>query len=165
LFNNQNRDLREEKRRIDDEKKALETKLREVEAEKAGLRKNVAREQELLNKKNRELIAEKLRLDEEKKTLQARLRDAENKRIRYVSLRIRNELRTERMELANLKKSIEELRAENVRERKRLGREREALLKTRARLEKRKIARKTALKLRKARGMKLRKIPFWMIDY
>jgi purine-binding chemotaxis protein CheW len=111
------------------------------------LRENLSKERQILDDKNKELTEEKHRIDEEKRLLEARLRDAEDGRIKYITLKMKNELQSERMELTRLKKSMQQLKTDNQRERRKLEREREILVRTRTRLdnETRKMTQKAAL--------------------
>jgi purine-binding chemotaxis protein CheW len=151
LLEGKNRELRDERRRMDEERKALEARLRNAE--------NLAREQEILDKTSKELGEERRRIDEEKKVLEANRRDVEDGRIKYITLKMRNELRSERVELNRLKKSLQQLRADNLKERKRLEKERAVVLKARARLEneRRKITQKAAF-------LRMRRVPVGLFE-
>ena len=148
-------ELSEEKRRIDEEKRALETRVADefpaIRSELQRLREQIAREQEALEVKRGELSEEKRRIDEEKRALEARVGNVEDDRLRYLTRRTMEELRAERVEVSSLKRSLQQLRAESARERKRVEKDREAILRARATLEseKRKVAlRNTLLQIR-----------------
>jgi len=157
------KELYEEKQKHDEEKRTLEMKntneFAAMRSELQALKDHIAKEQEILEAKRIELMEEKHEIDEQKKVLEIKISEIEDHRIRYVTRRAMEEVRSERSELNNLKRSLQQLRGESSRDRKRLEQDREAILKARLALEneKRKIAWKNALLQIKARSVALQK--------
>lgn len=151
-------DLDHEKRRIEEDRRILEAKIADTysatKSELDRLREQISRKQEELEVKQKDLYDEKIKVDEEKRLLRERVADAENDRLRFMARKTMEELQNERSELSSLKRSLQQLRAESAKDRKRLERDREAILRARVTLEseKRKMAWKNTLLEIKARS-------------
>lgn len=134
-----------------EEKRASETKIAQeigtmkLELEKS--REQLAKYQETAESRRNELAREKERIEEGMKALQTRMAEAQDDFTRRNIQRIRNELQSERIELAGLKKSIQQIKAASIRERKTIERDRDAILRVQIKLEreKQRIAQKAAL--------------------
>jgi purine-binding chemotaxis protein CheW len=145
------RELDEERYDAREEKRASETMVtREIATMKLELekfREQLAKEQEIVESRRNELAGDKERIDEERKALEKRIAEAQDDFAKRTIQRIRNELRSERIELGSLRKSIDQIKAANLRERKIIERDRDAILRVQIKLEreKQKMAQKAAL--------------------
>ncbi len=114
-----------------DQLSTIKTELREM-------REHFVREERALESKQREL---------ERKALETTVAEARDDLAERTIRKIRNELESERIELASLRRSIQEIKAANARERGIIERDRNAILRAQIRLEREKerIAQKGAL--------------------
>jgi purine-binding chemotaxis protein CheW len=135
----------------DEEERALQTRmideLKAMKSELLDLKARLSGEQQALEERRREIDEEKRRIEEQKKALESRSDETLDERTEYILRRMKSEFETQRMELGNLKRSLQYLGAENDKERGRLEKERETIMKARLRLEREKqaAAQKTAL--------------------
>jgi len=145
------KELDEEKRKIEEQKRALESQVADqfsaTRSELQRLREQILQEQEDLETHRHKLQEEKSKIDEEKRALERRVKDAEEERLRQLTRQATEELESERMELSVLKRSLQQLRSESTRDRKRLERDRDEIRRTRVALEheRRKVAWRNAL--------------------
>jgi purine-binding chemotaxis protein CheW len=134
-----------------EEKRASETKIaQEIGTTKLELekfREQLAKEQETVESRINQLAKGRERIEEERKALDTRIAEAQDDHTKRTIQRIRNELQSERIELASLKKSIQQIKAASIRERKTIERDRDAILRVQIKLEreKQRIAQRAAL--------------------
>jgi purine-binding chemotaxis protein CheW len=118
----------------------------------------LAKEQESAESRRTELAQARVRMEEEKKALETKIAEAQDDFTKGTIQRIRNELQSERIELASLRKSIQQIKAGSLRERKIIERDRDAILRVQIKLEreKQRIAQKAALlELQKGRARRI----------
>jgi purine-binding chemotaxis protein CheW len=145
------RQLDEERYGIREEKRSPETMVaQEIAAMKFELekfREQLAKEQESVESRRNELAEEKERIEEERKGLVTRIAEAQGDFAKRTIQGIRSELQSERIELGSLRKSIDQVKAANIRERKIIERDRDAILRVQIKLEreKQRIAQRAAV--------------------
>jgi purine-binding chemotaxis protein CheW len=144
-------ELDEHRYRINEEERTPQTMIaQEMATIKLGLerfREQLAEEQEILETRGNELAEEREKIKEERRSLDTRTAEAQDDFARRTIQRIRNELQSERVELASLRKSIQQIKAASIRERRIVERDKSAILRVRTRLglERQRIAQKAAL--------------------
>jgi purine-binding chemotaxis protein CheW len=120
----------------------LSDDLSEMKTEVQKIRQDLAREHQLLERKWRDLDEEYSHLEEHRRNLEARNLEARDDENKELVTKIRNEIQADRLEIEGLKKSLQDLRTANLRERRRLEADRESIIRTQVKLarEKQRLA-------------------------
>lgn len=144
-------ELDEDRYKFREEKRIPETMITQeiapMKLELEKFREQLAKEQEIVENRRNELAEERGKIEEERRALETRVAEAQDDFAKRTIQRIRNELQSERIELASLRKAIQQIKAANMRERKIIQRDRDAILRVQIKLEreKQRIAQKAAL--------------------
>jgi purine-binding chemotaxis protein CheW len=138
-------ELIEERGKIEQERKALEVRIAEAQDELTE--RTIQKIRNELQSGRSELAEERGKIKQERKALEMKMAEARDELAERTIQNIRNELQSERTELSNLRESVRQIRAANVRERKVIERDKEAILRFQVRLERerQRIAQKAAL--------------------
>ena len=154
------RELDQDIYRIREEKRAPETMITQeiptIKLELEKFREQLAKERETLETKRNELAEEREKIKKERSALDTRTAEAQDDFAKRTIQRIRNELQSERIELSSLRKSIQQIKAASMRERKIIERDRGSILRVRTKLEleRQRIAQKAALLRLRERGVR-----------
>jgi purine-binding chemotaxis protein CheW len=131
-----------------DQLSVIKTELRDMREHFVNDERTIESKQRELESRRNELAEERGKIEQERKALETRIVEAQDDFTERSIQKIRGELQSsERMEMASLRKSIQQIRSANTRERKVIERDRDAILRVQIRLEreKQRIAQKAAL--------------------